>query len=64
MAKDSTVLGNFHRPSSDKHPKESLGNQQVFDQGKQVGSLEYIPDAQGNMKIQLNNSKGKDISNL
>ena len=64
MGKDSAITGNFHRPSSDKQPSESIGNQQVFNQGKQVGSLEYIPDAQGNMKIQLNNTKAKNITDL
>ena len=64
MAQDNTVLGNFHQPSSNQHPANSIGNQQIFDQGRQVGSVEYIPDAQGNMRLQVNNTSGNPVFNL
>ncbi|MBN1294861.1 MAG: hypothetical protein JXB48_23700 [Candidatus Latescibacteria bacterium] len=64
MSKINAITGNFHYPSSDKHPKESVGNQQIFDGGKQVGSLEYIPDINQGFKIQLNNKNGKKITDL
>lgn len=64
MAKDSTILGNFHKPSSLAHPPNSIGNQQVFEKGSQVGSLEYIPDTRGNLNIELNNKNGNFITKL
>lgn len=64
MSKKDAITGNFHYPSSNKHPKESGGNQQVFEGGKQVGSLEYIPDVKEGFCIQLNNTKGKKVTDL
>ena len=64
MSKKDKIAGNFHYPSSDKHPPESVGNQQIWEKGKQVGSLEYIPDTKEGVNIQLNNTKGKKVTDL
>ena len=65
MAKNDTILGNFHRPSSNSHPASSFGNQQVFDNGRQVGSLEYNYNVNtGRVDILLNNTKGNPIGKL
>ena len=64
MSKKDAITGNFHYPSTDKHPKESVGNQQIFDGGRQVGSLEYTPDAKEGFRIQINNTKGKKVTDL
>lgn len=64
MANKNTVLGNFHQPSSTVHPNSSFGNQQVFDNGRQVGSIEYSYNNNGNVDLTLNNTKGKPIGNL
>ena len=46
MAKGDAVLGDFHKPSNpEKHNPNSIGNQQVWYGGKQVGAIEAIPNA-------------------
>ena len=64
MSKKDKILGDFHNPTSDKHPPESVGNQQIWGNGKQVGSLEYIPDSKQGFRIQVNNPKGKKVTDL
>ena len=64
MAKKSTILGNYHYSTSNKHPKESVGNQQVFNERSQVGALEYIPDKRQGFRIDLTNTKGKKVTSL
>ena len=61
MAQSNSDIGNFHFPSTDSHPKDSVGNQQVFDNGQQVGSLEYKPDPIKGFKISINTIKGKEV---
>jgi hypothetical protein len=64
MASKDTVLGNFHQPSSYSHPDESIGNQQIFDNGTQVGSLEYVVDDTGSVDIQVYNTDGDHVADL
>ena len=46
MSKSDSVVGDFHKPSNlEKHPSNSIGNQQVWDNGNQVGAIEVIPNA-------------------
>ena len=65
MPQDNTILGNFHAPSSDAHPGESIGNQQIFDGGLQVGSIEYIPDFDtGSLRLKVYNTDQQEIADL
>jgi hypothetical protein len=35
-------VGSFHQPSNPgAHPADSIGNQQIWNQGEQVGAIEY-----------------------
>ncbi len=65
MANKNTILGNFHKPSSESHPSSSFGNQQIFDNRKQVGSIEYSYNTNtNNVDLTLNNTKGNKIGKL
>lgn len=36
-------VGHFHPPSNPgAHPQNSIGNQQIWDQGHQAGAIEYL----------------------
>ena len=62
MSNDKSTLGNFHSPHSKGHPDNSRGNQQIIDEGKQVGSLEYFHNAEtGTLDIAVSNTKGKVV---
>lgn len=64
MQPDS-ILGWFHEPSSDSHPSESIGNQQIFDGGEQVGSIEYVPDGDtGSLDLSVYNTDGDHVADL
>jgi hypothetical protein len=42
MSKSDKTLGDFHKPSNPaQHPTNSIGNQQVWNGGKQVGAIEF-----------------------
>ena len=59
---DKSILGNYHFPISKAHPDNSRGNQQVIEGGKQVGSLEFIPNAEtGTFDIAVTNTKGEIV---
>ncbi len=61
----SKFVGNFHIPGTDKHPSKSLGNQQIWESGKQIGSIEYLPNSETqNLDLNVFNHKGSKISNL
>lgn len=63
--KSDKIVGNFHIPSSNQHPSSSLGNQQIWDKGRQVGSIEYTPNPlTGNLDLSINNIKGTKITDL
>lgn len=64
MSREDAILGNFHQPTTDLHPPESIGNQQIFEGGRQVGSLEYIPTPDGTLNIQVNNTSGDNVFDL
>ncbi|MCX7007090.1 MAG: hypothetical protein NTY53_07545 [Kiritimatiellaeota bacterium] len=43
MNNGDKLLGDFHKPSRpEKHTTNSIGNQQIWNQGKQVGAIEYV----------------------
>ena len=63
MSKGDQTLGDFHKPSNPgKHPANSIGNQQVWNEVKQVGAIEYIvnPLTQS-VDVQINSSSGKNL---
>lgn len=65
MAQQDTILTNFHKASSKQHRGDSVGNQGVFNNGKQVGSIEFVPNAQTqSFDLQLHNKKGGHIKKL
>jgi hypothetical protein len=64
MPKDETILGNYHHPSSDSHPTESVGNQQIFDNGDQVGAIEYTPNSNGSFDLSVTNTAGDTVTKL
>lgn len=51
-------VDHFHKPSSDKHPDGSIGNQGIRVEGKRVGSLEYFFSEKGELTIGLSNKNG------
>ncbi|MEQ9403861.1 MAG: hypothetical protein RIM99_09765 [Cyclobacteriaceae bacterium] len=57
MANKKTILSDFHIPSSGSHPKDSIGNMGVFNNGKQVGSVEIKIDGSST----FNTNKGKTL---
>jgi|GEM_PF-2898338 len=59
MSRADKIIGNFHIPSTDKHPDDSIGNQQIWDRGRQVGSIEYIPDESGRLDLNISTPDGK-----
>ena len=63
-SRESSVLGNFHEPSTSTHPPSSIGNQQIWGPGgSQVGSIEYVPTKTG-LDLNLYNTDGKKVSDL
>lgn len=65
-SREENVLGNFHRPSSDEHPAQSIGNMQIWGPGGgQVGSIEFIPNTQTqSLDLELYNTGGDAIAPL
>jgi hypothetical protein len=61
MAQNDFSVGNFHKPSSQQHPSESLGNQSIIHGGRQIGSLEYTPTSNGDLNISVSNTQGKIV---
>ncbi|MDC7236774.1 MAG: hypothetical protein PQJ45_03245 [Sphaerochaetaceae bacterium] len=62
MAKKDTILTNFHKSSSKSaHRSDSIGNQGIINEGKQVGSIEYVPTSSGEIDLSFHNHKGKEI---
>ena len=64
MAQQNTVLTDFHQPSSKAHDPRSIGNQGILHQGSQVGALEYLPNAKGELDIYLSNTDGDLLNKL
>jgi hypothetical protein len=60
MAKDTTILSDFHKASSDSHPANSLGNNGIFNDGSQIGSVEYMMTPNG-VDVQINNTKSNRV---
>jgi hypothetical protein len=64
-SREDSVLGDFHESTGQGHPKESIGNQQVWGPGgSQVGTIEYKPNPNGGLDLELNNKKGDKIADL
>ena len=60
-----SILGNFHEPSSDSHPDESIGNMQIFERGEQVGSIEFFPNPTvETLDLAVHNTDGDRIADL
>jgi hypothetical protein len=65
MSREDNVLGDFHGSTGSGHPKESIGNQQVWGPaGSQVGSIEYKPNPSGGLDLELYNRSGQKIADL
>lgn len=64
MSKGDATLGNFHKPTTGQHPPESIGNQPIYNDGRQVGSLEFVPQKNGTLGIQVNNTSGQEVFNI
>jgi hypothetical protein len=44
-SREERVLGDFHKSTSGNHPRESIGNQQIWGPGGyQVGAIEFMPN--------------------
>lgn len=64
-SREENVLGDFHKSTGSGHPKESIGNQQVWGSGgSQVGAIEYKPNQSGGLDLELYNRKGDKITDL
>ncbi len=56
------VLGDFHQPKKPGlHPAESIGNQQVWDQGLQVAAIEYVPTQDSQLDLVLQTKSGYEV---
>ena len=65
QSREGSVLGDFHESTGSGHPKDSIGNQQVWGSGgSQVGSIEYKPNPSGGLDLELNNRSGQKIADL
>lgn len=62
-SRENNVLGNFHKPISDSHPADSLGNQQIWGPGgHQVGAIEYIFNPKtGKLEAVIKNKHGDNV---
>ncbi len=46
MGREDRAVHDFHESSNkDSHPDNSIGNQQITDDGYQVGAIEYTVDS-------------------
>ncbi|MFP4162894.1 MAG: hypothetical protein ACLFQB_02690 [Chitinispirillaceae bacterium] len=54
-----TVVGYFHLAGSPNYPEKTQGEQPVYYEGKQVGTVEYTPDGKGNIKVHLQDIEGR-----
>lgn len=54
-----TVVGYFHLAATPHFPEKTQGEQPVYYEGKQVGTIEYTPDGRGNIKLSVEDMEGK-----
>ncbi len=59
MEGKETVIGYFHLAATPHYPESTQGQQPVYYEGKQVGSIEYTPDGRGSIKVSLQDLQGK-----
>jgi hypothetical protein len=66
MSREENIVGNFHQPTSDAHPDDSIGNQQIWDEGgRQAGAIEYIPNWKPqSLDLAITNTNGDVVAEL